>query len=229
MLAFIRYFIALHFFVCAISPHIFAMPAAIYLIAQKPGSNRQFNMMNSEPQGKICTSSCGLHPPYTPTTAIETASPLPPSASLKWLPTSYCTGCESSLIVFGQQWSSMAQRKKIFQALDAYTMLVSIIEIEIIKRHNRNLYVQDRWYPAAVSFWQITEMSSGTVSVGKVVCCCLCMLCWSATEGNLSDCFAVCENSGGRLYLLWMIAFPDWCAPFEGLLQYVCESFPCLL
>lgn len=77
-------------------------------------------------------------------------------------------------------------------------------------------------------------MSSGTVSVAKVVCCCLCMLCWSATESNLSDCFAVCENSGGRLYLLWVIAFPDWCPSFEGLLQYVgvwvcVNAFTCLL
>ncbi len=86
----------------------------------------------------------------------------------------------------------------------------------------KSLSVEDKWYPVTVSWWQIREMSSGTVSVGKVVCCCLCMLCWSATEGNLSDCFAVCENSGGRLYLLWVIAFPDWCALFNGLLQHVC-------
>lgn len=61
----------------------------------------------------------------------------------------------------------------------------------------KSLFVKKRWYPVAVSSWRIREVSSGTVSVGKVICCCLCMLCRSATQGNLSDCFSVCENSGG--------------------------------
>lgn len=38
---------------------------------------------------------------------------------------------------------------------------------------------------------------------------CLCMLCWSATKGNLSDCLGVWENIQCRQYLLWVIAFLD--------------------
>ena len=32
----------------------------------------------------------------------------------------------------------------------------------------------------------------------------------------------MCEDSGGRLYFLCVIAFPDWCAPFDDVCVCVC-------
>ena len=73
------------------SPHIFAMPGPIYLIGQiQAVTATKSNTVNSDQQGKICVGSCGWQPLHTPTSIVETASPLLPSLQMTGVITWRC-------------------------------------------------------------------------------------------------------------------------------------------